>query len=77
MAASNQYWIGLHFDSSSGKDSNNAEAWAWVDGSPYSWMNWQDGEPDSSDSHARMILTGEWKGIRGSFKVRYICEQGM
>ena len=54
------------------------EGWAWLDGTPYNWMNWDDGEPSYRNDVARLVFTGQWHGtkLKKKVKYRYICERG-
>ena len=46
-----EYWIGLE---------KNNNVWKWKDGSPPSFKNWEDGEPDKSaeENNFAMLRSG-------------------
>ena len=57
-----------------GGDMTSREGWRWLDGTEYSWQNWDSGEPNGQPSgasgEARMVNTGEWRD-----NVRYASDK--
>lgn len=58
----NNAWLGLH-------DDNNGNDWHWVDGSPYLYVNWGDGEPNNSQEgeHCGEVSTAWVSGVKEIF----------
>ncbi|KAK4312213.1 hypothetical protein Pmani_016336 [Petrolisthes manimaculis] len=71
----NNAWLGLH-------DDNNGDNWHWIDGSPYIYNYWGDGEPNNSQGGehcGEMIVTeylfdGDWNDQICSMELPYICK---
>ena len=72
---SNQYWIGLSFNTSSGLDRRIGRGWVWSDGSPSTWTYWNEREPHINELVTRIYLPG-WSGANPSAKFSYLCKRG-
>ncbi|KAK3262145.1 hypothetical protein CYMTET_28983 [Cymbomonas tetramitiformis] len=77
------FYIGLRDYSSSSWDGNYL-TYAWADGTPYSFMMWRDGEPNSKDdrcvqmrnshAHTGSGFPGSWDDIGCSILQAFMCQ---
>ena len=67
----NQTWIGASRTSTSAP-------WTWQNRSPWSYSNWVPGEPDRTDTAARIYKNkgswGLWAGAPKSALFSYLCQ---
>jgi len=65
-----------------GTDSAEEGTWAWIDGSPWEFTRWMDGQPNDyggSEDYLATYDDGEWVDVEGSGKAfwmptGFICE---
>ena len=63
------YWIGL-------VNSKSRDDWEWLDGSRYSWQNWNGSiEPNKGAGKVAMGSNGKWIDSI-STRANYICKKG-
>ncbi|XP_071511250.1 macrophage mannose receptor 1-like [Diadema antillarum] len=66
------FWIGLH-------DSTQEQGFLWTDGSPVSFLNWADGEPNDygqgEDCVELMTSNGQWNDVKCDDTNPYICRR--
>lgn len=63
-------------------DREEEGSWTWVDGSPWEYTNWMDGQPNDYDGGENYLATydgGEWVDVAGSglgfwMPTGFICE---
>jgi hypothetical protein len=63
-------WIGL-------SDEATEDTFAWVDGSPFAYENWLDGEPDDTDHTQNCVaMTGtlRWSDLPCEGQSPFVCE---
>ena len=70
MGAAAHWWMGL---------TRTDGEWSWDDATPYGFVSWEPGEPESGEDCAEYDGSGsdvgEWNGNECSFPNRYICEE--
>ncbi|KAG8441248.1 hypothetical protein GDO86_006837, partial [Hymenochirus boettgeri] len=64
------YWIGLK------RDNKNSDEWKWVDGTPMTFSNWQDGDPNNAGNHEDCVETfGHWNDLHCETNLLFICKR--
>ncbi|XP_072333685.1 CD209 antigen-like protein D [Scyliorhinus torazame] len=62
-------WIGL-------TDQENEGNWTWVDGTPLSFSQWLDGEPNNAgDEDCAVLKSGRWNDRKCNYLFHFICQQ--
>lgn len=61
-------WIGL-------TDEVNEGTWRWVTGEPYSWSNWNSGEPNNAgnEDYTQFVSNGRWNDLPNT-SLPYVLE---
>ncbi|RUS76015.1 hypothetical protein EGW08_016220 [Elysia chlorotica] len=65
-----QSWIG-------GSDSNSENDFIWSDGSPITWSNWRNGEPNNWGSGEDCVVLrsgGDWDDRSCNYRYTYLCK---
>ena len=62
-------WIGLH-------DQNNEGIYEWVTGAPFSYENWNVGEPNNVNDEDcnEMLDSRKWDDYDCNIERRFVCE---
>ncbi|XP_044135029.1 perlucin-like protein [Bufo gargarizans] len=67
-----RYWLGLK------RNPDDLDMWEWTDGSPLTYSNWNEGEPnnDRNNEHCAEIMGGvqSWNDLPCSNTATYICK---
>ena len=72
------FWMGLWNDKPLSKHEPlevKRQGWPWLDGPPYTWMNWHGGEPTGDFRAAISTSIGHWKDQDVKFKAGVICQK--
>jgi Lectin C-type domain len=78
LAQYSDWWLGGYQDKTASDYREPAGGWRWVTGEPWSFTNWQAGQPDNSkgaEDRLHLVNNGRWNDVASSFALGgYVIE---